>query len=188
MIDVDEDADGEEDAPESFEELQEQLDLTLGLDWDVELEDVEEWAAELRQSDDWDVESARSETLAEWASALGDLQDALGDAVSRCEDELESRMEPGDEIGEFSLVESHRKTIDDPAAAIEQLRDAGVEVTSIATVKDDQRALELAEAAGVDITEIGSVSAASAATAAESVGIDPEELGIERNYYEYLRS
>ena len=149
----DEAADGEEDAPESFEELQEQLDTTAWMDVDLSIDELEAHAADLEQAEGVDADAIPADRLAEIVGVLKRLESAAEDARKEVfEPVLKSHVDVDEEIGDLVRRRGTRTWIADDAAAFEAIEDAGGDPMAVASV--DRSAFEdAADALGVDVAE-----------------------------------
>lgn len=150
--------------PTTFADVKDQFDLSLGMDFDLEPEDIEDLASGLEEAEGFDAESASDEELAEYAAALKRLADAAEDARKDVfEAELDDRTERDQEVGPLVKRCGSRRY-----------------------VADEEGALEAIEEAGGDPTEAMNLKASDAADLMDALGIDAEEY-IGTNEYEYFR-
>lgn len=122
-----------------------------------ELEDAadELWNAKLAAQDLTlvDFDDIPTEQLAKLEDILKELENAAEDARKNgVEEELDERVDVGDSVNGVTRVEGHSKYVTDEDAALNQLREAGVDPTEAMDVKAN-RLLEAGEGAGLDLDE-----------------------------------
>lgn len=122
---------GETDAQSPLE----QFDLTLGMDFDIEPEDINELASGLEQAEAFDADAEDGEMLAEYAAALKRLSDAAEDARKDVfEDELDDRVSDGERVGPLTKQSGRNTWVDDTEAAFAAVADEGADPMDVAKV------------------------------------------------------
>lgn len=113
----------------------EQFDLTLGMQFDITPDEINELAHGLEQADVFDAEDADSETLAEFGAALKRLEDAAEDARKETfEDELADRVDDGESVGPLTKQSGRNTWVADTEAAFAAVADAGEDPMDVASV------------------------------------------------------
>lgn len=113
----------------------EQFDLTLGMDFDIDPEDIDDLATGLAEAEAFDTDAADSETLAEYAAALKRLGDAAEDARKDVfEDALAERVEDGETVGPVRKLTGKNTWVADTEGAFAAVADAGKDPMDVATV------------------------------------------------------
>lgn len=148
----------------SDEPASEKLDLTFGMEFDLDPSDINALTNDLNQADAFDAEEADSETLAEYACALKELSDAIDDARKGVfEAELDARVELDEEVGPLVKRQGSRRY-----------------------VSDRQEVIDVLEDHDADPKEAMKFKASDLADLLTSLGVKSDEY-IDRNEYEYFR-
>jgi hypothetical protein len=117
------------------------FDLTAGMEFDIDVEDIEEMSNQLRQAEAFDVEEASSERLAEFSSALKELADHVEDARKDVfEAQLDKRVEVDENVGPLVKRHGSRRYVENRERAIRALE--ANDIDPVAAMKFNAKDLE----------------------------------------------
>jgi len=113
----------------------EQFDLTLGMAFDIEPEEIDDLATGLAEAEAFDADSATDEHLAEYAAALKRLGDAAEDARKEVfEAALSERVDDGEQVGDLRKQSGRNTWVEDTEGAFAAVSERGKDPMDVATV------------------------------------------------------
>jgi transcriptional accessory protein Tex/SPT6 len=106
-----------------------------------------------------EIEAADDEKLAELRNAIRNIENAAEDTrKDTVENELKTRVEPGDSIAGLSLIEVEKTNVPDESAVIDMMRSAGRPPENVMEVKAGKVEDLAAEAEGITTEPLGTYS------------------------------